>query len=142
MSATRVVQWATGTTGSLALRAIIEAPDLDLIGVRVYDPTKVGMDAGELVGRTPTGVLATDDKEDILTLRADVVLYMGSVEKYPEECFADVVDLLALAPTYYDREFVRRHIRRRPGARPRNRIRVPEGDEYVSGRWAVSRILG
>ena len=46
MSATRVVQWATGTTGRLALRAIIDAPDLELVGVRVYDPTKVGMDAG------------------------------------------------------------------------------------------------
>ena len=95
MSATRVVQWATGATGSLALRAIIDAPDLDLIGVRVFDPTKVGMDAGELVGRTLTGVLATDNRDYILGLRADVALYMGSVEKHPEECFADVVDLLS-----------------------------------------------
>jgi hypothetical protein len=92
---TRVVQWATGTTGSLALRAVIDAPELELIGGRVYEPTKVGRDAGDLAGRPSTGVLATDSKEHVLGLEADVVLYMGSVEKYPDGCFADVVDLLA-----------------------------------------------
>ncbi len=51
MSATRVVQWATGTTGRLALRAVVDAPDLQLVGVRVYDSAKLGMDAGELVDR-------------------------------------------------------------------------------------------
>ena len=49
MSAIRVVQWATGTTGRLALRAVVDAPDLQLVGVRVYDAAKLGMDAGELV---------------------------------------------------------------------------------------------
>lgn len=44
----RVVQWATGTTGRLALRAVIEDPELELVGVRVYDPEKVGKDAGAL----------------------------------------------------------------------------------------------
>ncbi len=92
---TRVVQWATGTTGSLALRAVIDAPDLELVGVRVYEPTKVGRDAGNLADRPMTGVLATDSKEHVLGLGADVVLYMGSVEKYPEGCVSDVVDLLA-----------------------------------------------
>ncbi|MBW0018080.1 MAG: hypothetical protein JO236_11130 [Mycobacterium sp.] len=37
----RVAQWATGTTGRLALRAIIDTPALELVGVRVYDPDKV-----------------------------------------------------------------------------------------------------
>ena len=92
---TRVVQWATGTTGKLALRAVIDAPDLELVGVRVYEPAKVGRDAGELAGRPSTGVLATESKEHVLGLGADVVLYMGSVERHPDGCFADVVDLLA-----------------------------------------------
>ena len=92
---TRVVQWATGTTGRLALRAVIDAPDLDLVGVRVYDLCKVGLDAGELAERPDTGVVTTDDSQEILALDADVVLYMGRVEHSPKSCFADVVDLLA-----------------------------------------------
>jgi hypothetical protein len=92
---TRVVQWATGTTGRLALRAVIDAPDLELVGVRVYDADKVGTDAGELAGRAPTGVLATDSNTDTLALAPDVVLYMGRVEHDPDGCFADVAELLA-----------------------------------------------
>jgi hypothetical protein len=91
---TRVVQWATGTTGRLALRAVIDAPHLDLVGVRVYDAAKVGLDAGTLVDRPPTRVLATDANQQIRDLAPDVVLYMGRVEHNPEGCFADVIELL------------------------------------------------
>jgi hypothetical protein len=91
---TRVAQWATGTTGRLALRAIIDAPALQLVGVRVYDPDKVNMDAGTLAGCSATGVLATDDNARLVRTRPDVVLYMGAVEKHPEECFDDVTNLL------------------------------------------------
>jgi hypothetical protein len=90
----RVVQWATGTTGRLALRAVIDAPELELVGVRVYDPAKVGRDAGDLAGGPAIGLRAVDSMEDVLGLGADVVLYMGSVEKHPEGCFAEVVELL------------------------------------------------
>lgn len=91
---TRVAQWATGTTGRLALRAIIDAPNLDLVGVRVYDPGKVKVDAGVLAGRPETGVLATDDNTRLVRARPDVVLYMGAVEKHPDDCFTDVANLL------------------------------------------------
>ena len=37
---TKVIQWATGNTGRRALEAIIKSPDLDLVGVRVYDDIK------------------------------------------------------------------------------------------------------
>jgi hypothetical protein len=95
MTRTRVIQWATGTTGRLALGAVIDAPELELVGVRVYDPGKVGRDAGELAGRPPTGIRATDRRSELLALAADLVLYMGRVEIDPDGCFADVVDLLA-----------------------------------------------
>jgi hypothetical protein len=91
----RVVQWATGTTGRLALGAVIDAPDLELVGLRVYDPGKVGADAGDLVDRPPTGVIATDSMDDVLALAADVVLYMAQVERHPSECATDIIDLLA-----------------------------------------------
>jgi 2,4-diaminopentanoate dehydrogenase len=71
----RVVQWATGSVGASALRAIVEHPDLDLVGVLVSDPTKDGRDAGELCGAPPTGVLATRDVEAILALAPDCVCH-------------------------------------------------------------------
>ena len=72
----RVVQWATGNIGARALRAVIEHPRLELVGVRVTNPEKVGQDAGTLSGLEPTGIRATDDLADILALRPDCVLYM------------------------------------------------------------------
>ena len=53
----RVVQWATGNIGSRSLRAVIEHPALELVGVHVHSADKVGMDAGELCGTAPTGIL-------------------------------------------------------------------------------------
>ena len=54
---TRVVHCGTGLTGREALRAIIEDPALELVGQYVSTPEKVGMDAGDLCGLPPTGVL-------------------------------------------------------------------------------------
>ncbi len=73
----RVAQWATGNIGSRALREVIRHPDLDLVGVLVYDPAKDGVDAGTLCGEKPTGVAATTDPAMIRELGADCVLYMA-----------------------------------------------------------------
>ena len=81
----RVVQWATGNIGTRSLRAIIEHPDLELVGVHVHADDKVGKDAGELCGAGPTGVLATGSIDDVLALGADCVLYM------PQGCDVDDV---------------------------------------------------
>ncbi|MET0489621.1 MAG: dihydrodipicolinate reductase [Acidimicrobiales bacterium] len=81
----RVVQWATGNIGTRSLRAIIEHPDLELVGVHVHADDKVGKDAGELCGAGPTGVLATGSIDEVLALAADCVLYM------PQGCDVDDV---------------------------------------------------
>jgi len=73
----RVVQWATGNIGLRSLRAVIEHPDLELVGLYVYSEDKVGRDAGSLCGVGETGVVATNDVEQILALRPDCVLFMG-----------------------------------------------------------------
>src|SRR4029077_2931645 len=70
-----VVQWATGSVGASALRAIIEHPDLELVGVVVSDPAKEGRDAGELCGVEATGVLATRDGDALLGLAPDCVCH-------------------------------------------------------------------
>ena len=71
-----MVQWATGNIGTRALRQVIRHPDLDLVGVLVYDPAKEGVDAGELCGEPATGVQATTSRDAIVALDADCVLYM------------------------------------------------------------------
>jgi hypothetical protein len=71
----RVIQWATGTVGKAALRHFIENPVIELVGVLVTNPEKVGKDAGELVGLPATGVIATNDVEKIIALDADCVLF-------------------------------------------------------------------
>lgn len=92
---TKVIQWATGVTGMMALRHIVGRPDLELVGVRVYDPAKSGVDAGELAGVRSAGVVTTDDRQALIDTEADVVLYMGKVETDTPGCFRDVQDLLA-----------------------------------------------
>lgn len=73
----RVVQWATGNIGLRSLRAVIEHPGLELVGVYVYSETKEGRDAGELCGLEPIGVTATRDVDAIVALKPDCVLYMA-----------------------------------------------------------------
>jgi 2,4-diaminopentanoate dehydrogenase len=71
----RVIQWATGTVGKAALRHFIQNPLIELAGVLVFSPDKVGKDAGDIVGLPKTGVTCTDDKEAILAMDADAVLF-------------------------------------------------------------------
>jgi len=86
-----VVQWATGNIGTKSLRAVIEHPDLELVGLYVHSEDKVGRDAGALAGTDLTGVRATNSIEEILALGADCVLYM------PQGCDLDAVCRLLAA---------------------------------------------
>ncbi len=91
---TRVVQWVTGAVGTAQLREVIDNPDLELVGLYVYSPGKAGVDAGALVGRGPTGVLATNDASAILGLDADVVLHAASKAFGDNTNTEDIVALL------------------------------------------------
>jgi hypothetical protein len=82
----RVIQWATGTVGQTCLKHFIENPVIELAGVLVTNPEKVGRDAGELVGLPPTGVIATDDVEEMIKLDADCVLFAGLVQDIDLYC--------------------------------------------------------
>ena len=76
----RVIQHSTGNVGTHALRAVIEHPDLELVGLWVHSPDKVGRDAGELCGLPPVGVVATETGAIAVELRADGVALRGEVE--------------------------------------------------------------
>ncbi|MBU3706376.1 MAG: dihydrodipicolinate reductase [Mycobacterium sp.] len=73
--ALRVVQWATGSVGVAAIRAVLEHPDLELVGCWVHSKDKAGRDVGDIIGSGPIGVRATDSVEEILALDADAVVY-------------------------------------------------------------------
>jgi hypothetical protein len=90
----RVVQWATGSIGKTTLRAVIEHPDLELVGLYVYSDRKVGRDAGDIARRDPTGVIATNNIEEILALDADVVLHTARIGIPYESQDADIIALL------------------------------------------------
>jgi 2,4-diaminopentanoate dehydrogenase len=72
----RIIQWATGNIGTRSLQRVIEHPDMELAGLWVSNPDKVGKDAGVLCGLPPTGVLATNSAADLIATPADCVLYM------------------------------------------------------------------
>ncbi|MEM7136503.1 MAG: diacylglycerol kinase [Myxococcota bacterium] len=74
----RVIQWGTGNVGRRALRGIIAHPGLELVGVHAHGAAKVGCDAADLCGLgSPTGIVATDDVDQLLALDADCVCYMA-----------------------------------------------------------------
>ena len=74
----RTVVWSTGGVGSIAIDAITGRPDLELVGVWVHTPEKVGKDAGTLAGIDPIGLTATNDADALIALRPDCVVYAAS----------------------------------------------------------------
>jgi hypothetical protein len=90
----RVVQWSTGNVGMLALRTIIEHPDMELVGLLVHSAAKAGQDAGTLCGAAPTGVIATNDANEVLALKPDVVCYTATGDLRPHEAVADMCRIL------------------------------------------------
>ncbi len=91
----RVIQWSTGNVGIFSLRCIIGHPELELAGVWVHSDTKSGRDAGELCGREPVGVQATNDIEALLALDADCVCYSATADMRPFEAVEDMCRILA-----------------------------------------------
>ncbi|OBJ69239.1 dihydrodipicolinate reductase [Mycobacterium colombiense] len=90
-----MVVWATGGIGSIAIRAIQRRPNLDLVGVWVHSPDKVGKDAGELAGGEPLGVAATNDADALIALQPDCVVYAASGPDRDGAAVPDYVRLLA-----------------------------------------------
>lgn len=82
----RVIQWATGAVGIESLRAILDHPGLDLVGVKVYSPDKAGVDAGTLAGRDPIGVAASERIDDVLESDAECVVYTPRSPSVDDVC--------------------------------------------------------
>ena len=93
-SSHRVAVWSTGGIGTAAIRAIHRRPDLDLVGVWVHTPEKVGGDAGELAGIGAIGLTATNDADALLALHPDCVVYAASGPERDAAAVPDYVRIL------------------------------------------------
>ena len=73
----RVVLWTTGKVASEAAKAILERPNLELVGAYAFSSEKSGKDVGDLIGITNTlGIKATGNIDELIALKPDCVAYM------------------------------------------------------------------
>lgn len=76
-----IVTWGTGNVGCYAIRAVLNHPELELVGHVVSSTAKAGLDAAVLAGlEEPCGVLATNDIDAALALKPDCVVYTAHSE--------------------------------------------------------------
>jgi hypothetical protein len=72
----RIVQWTAGNVAHQSVRAILERPDMELVGLYTWSEEKIGQDVGDLVDLGyETGIKATGRMEDIIALEPDCVVY-------------------------------------------------------------------
>jgi hypothetical protein len=104
----RVVQWSTGNVGRHALAGIDARPDLELVGVWVSSPAKVGVDAGELAGLgRELGVVASDDAQALLDLAPDCIVHTAMADHRLNEAIDDLcrflragIDVVSSGPVF------------------------------------------
>ncbi|MDT5017726.1 MAG: hypothetical protein QOD39_3886 [Mycobacterium sp.] len=90
----RVAVWGPGSMGVIALRGVIDHPELELVDLVVHSDVKAGRDAGELCGADGVGVVATTDAAGLLDGDADVVVYAAAANLRPLEAINDMVSIL------------------------------------------------
>jgi hypothetical protein len=97
--AIRVAQIGTGNVGNHALTQLIIDPQFELTGVWVSSAAKAGKDASELAGLTdvsgPTGVIASDDLDEVLAAKPDCVVYTAMADNRLPEALEDYRRILA-----------------------------------------------
>jgi hypothetical protein len=95
----RVFQWASGTVGRHAARAILDRPSLELAGLHVLSATKVGQDVGTILEQEALGITATSDIETIKASDADIVIHAPLASMVygddPDQDIQDICELLA-----------------------------------------------
>ena len=70
----RVIIWGLGNVAEVAVRMCIEKECLELVGAIDVAPNKVGKDAGEVFGLPKTGVIVSNNEEEVFAMDADVLL--------------------------------------------------------------------
>lgn len=90
----KVIVWGPGHIGGGALKQALLRPEFEVVGVRVYSDHKHGVDVGELVGLPPVGVTATTDRDAVIAMDADCVIFTPRPLD-PVANDQDAIDLLA-----------------------------------------------
>jgi hypothetical protein len=90
----RTAVWGPGSMGVIALRGVIDHPELELVDLVVHSDVKAGKDAGKLCDIDPVGVVATTDPARLLDGDADVVVYAAAANLRPLEAVNDMVSIL------------------------------------------------
>ncbi|MDN2495603.1 dihydrodipicolinate reductase [Nocardia nova] len=86
------IVWGTGNVGRAAIRAVHAHPELELTGVLMHDPAKVGRDAGRLAGLDhDLGVPASADVDALLARHPRAVVYAASGDIRPDDALRDIV---------------------------------------------------
>jgi 2,4-diaminopentanoate dehydrogenase len=92
----RVIQWSTGNVGRHALAGIDAHPELELVGLFVSNPDKVGRDAGELAGLGRSlGVAGTSDTDALLAMKPDCIVHTAMADDRLGEALGDLERFLA-----------------------------------------------
>jgi 4-hydroxy-tetrahydrodipicolinate reductase len=84
----RIVIWGTGFVGKMVLAEVVKRPDFELVGVGVSTAAKVGLDAGDIAGVGPIGVIATNDVDALIDLRPDALVHYGPTASYAADNIA------------------------------------------------------
>lgn len=114
----RIAQWATGKVGARSMKAIIQHPALDLVGLYVHSEAKEGRDAGELCGLEPVGIKATRNINDIIALKPDCVMYMQEGVNIDDVCrlLAAGINIVTTRGEFFFPEKMDRELRERTQA--------------------------
>jgi hypothetical protein len=88
MQKLRVIQCGTGVAGRQALRAILDNPGMQLVGLFVHSDGNKGRRAAQLagIGDNDCSVAATNHFDEILALDADAVCYMMLMPDVAQIC--------------------------------------------------------
>lgn len=78
MARIRVAQAYTGPIGRDLIRRLEGHPQMELVGVLVHSPDKVGRDSGELAGGKANGIRTTQSLDDLIALKPDGIFWSGS----------------------------------------------------------------
>lgn len=76
----KLMVWGPGRMGKMCIWEITQSPAFELVGVRAYSEKKNGVDAGEMIGIDPLGVIVTTDVQALLKIDCDCIVYTAHDE--------------------------------------------------------------
>jgi 4-hydroxy-tetrahydrodipicolinate reductase len=74
----------------MVIPEVLRHPCFELVGVGVSSADKVGMDAGEICGIDPAGVVASDDVDALIALRPDALVHYGPTAAHAADNLRDI----------------------------------------------------